>query len=67
MALTVNSRKRTRSENECDYAVQSKQFISEQTVNMNDETKMKEIHGKCDFTPFRLKSMNSIVNVMRFS
>lgn len=46
MPLSVN-RKRTRSEDDYDYTVQSKQFINEQTVNMNNQTKMKEIHGKC--------------------
>lgn len=45
MALSV-SRKRTRSETEFDYTVQSKQFVNEQIVNMNSQSKMKEIHGE---------------------
>lgn len=48
MALMLNSRKRTRSESEFDDNVQSKLFISEKTVNMNNQAKMKEIHGKND-------------------
>lgn len=46
MALALNSRKRTRSENEFEYSVQSKQFVNERTVDMNSQAKMKEIHGK---------------------
>lgn len=46
MALAINSRKRTRSENEFEYGVQSKQFVNERTVDMNSQAKMKEIHGK---------------------
>lgn len=54
MPLSI-SRKRTRSETENDYTVQSKQFINEQTVNMNSETKMKEIHGKCNNNNITIK------------
>lgn len=46
MASVVKSRKRALSENELDFTVQSKQFINEQTVNLNNQSKMKEIHGK---------------------
>lgn len=51
MEFVVNSRKRPRSElDEQDFTLQSKHFISERAVNMNDSNKMKEIHGKflCD-------------------
>lgn len=46
MAEIFTSRKRARSQEDCDYTVQAKQFINEQTLNRNSETKMKEIHGK---------------------
>lgn len=46
VSINSNSRKRGRSQEDCDYAVQSKQFINEQTVNKNSQEKMKEIHGK---------------------
>lgn len=45
MALIVNSRKRTRSDSDNEFTVQSKQFINEQIVNTNNQSKMKEIHG----------------------
>lgn len=41
-----NNRKRTRSQEDGDYTIQSKQFINEQTIIKNSQTKMKEIHGK---------------------
>lgn len=46
MAVNINSRKRTRSSEDYDYTLQSKQFINEQAVNKSSQTKMKEIHGK---------------------
>lgn len=46
MAVSVNNRKRSRSPDECDYTVQTKQFINEQIIIKNSQTKMKEIHGK---------------------
>lgn len=46
MAPTINNRKRSRSQEDYDYTVQSKQFINEQTINMGNQNKMKEIHGK---------------------
>lgn len=46
MATSINNRKRSRSENEYDFVIQSKQFVSEQTINENNQSKMKEIHGK---------------------
>lgn len=45
MALLINSRKRTRSDSDYDITLQSKQFINEQTLNANNQSKMKEIHG----------------------
>lgn len=45
MAPIVNSRKRARPQSDFDYGIQSKQFISEQIINMNDGDKMKDIHG----------------------
>lgn len=44
MAL-IDSRKRRRPD-EDEYTTQTKQFVNEITVNMNNETKMKEIQGK---------------------
>lgn len=44
-----NNRKRSRSQEDNDYVVQSKQFINEQTILKNSQTKMKEIHGKFYF------------------
>lgn len=46
MAVNVANRKRTRSQEGYEYTVQSKQFINEQTINKNSQSKMKEIHGK---------------------
>lgn len=45
MASIINNRKRTRSESENDFEIQTKHFISERAVNLNDINKMKEIHG----------------------
>lgn len=45
--MVINSRKRMRSESdEQHFTIQSKHFISEQTVNSHDTNKMKQIHGK---------------------
>lgn len=49
MAVSINNRKRSRSQDDYDYTIQSKQFINEQTVAKNSQTKMKEIHGKLNF------------------
>lgn len=47
MALIMHSRKRTRSEDDHEFTLQSKQFINDQTINTNNQSKMKEIHGNC--------------------
>lgn len=60
MALIVNSRKRTRSDSDHDFTLQSKQFIREQTINSNNQSKMKEIHGNfCVFFFPKLFQVNS--------
>lgn len=46
MALISNSRKRARPQEDYDYELQSKQFVNDQIINMNNQNKMKEIHGK---------------------
>lgn len=46
MALISNSRKRSRSQEDYDYTLQTKQFVNEQKLTMANPNKMKEIHGE---------------------
>lgn len=43
--VSTNTRKRSRSESDFEFETQSKQFINEKIVDMNNVEKMKEIHG----------------------
>lgn len=61
MAPTINNRKRSRSQEDYDYTVQSKQFINEQTINMGNQHKMKEIHGKFLILNWSYKSDVAII------
>jgi len=43
---TINRKRRRSISSEYIFTIQSKYFINQQLVDLNDENKMKEIHGK---------------------